>query len=147
MRLSMPTQHNYVYSSLQTRIVEVHYACRDERCCLKPVLPGQSRRELYCPQCQHQCGEGACLFARPDRLAERAVEQQMLRYRNIAVTSSKERDRQRHHETDYALGKTCAYPGCDRPISNRATYCVQHAATVQHEQRRRQQELAGAEAV
>lgn len=130
MRLSIPSNVNGgTYVCIQTRVVELRFACRDERCCLRPTN-GHGRREMYCPQCEHQYGKGLCLFARPDRVAERAAERVVLSAGRAVGPTSPDVIRQRRRERAHSQDRVCREPGCSVHISDdsRSGYCKSHAA-------------------
>ena len=60
------------------------YACRDETCILRPLPPGRTRQELYCPLCRAD----KCLFTgRPviERLGRRQTSNGWITVREFAA--------------------------------------------------------------
>jgi hypothetical protein len=114
MRLSIPIDVHAVFASLQTHIVDMHYACHDEQGRLRPTHFG-SRAELYCQNCVHN-GKATCIHAGGSYTRKLAQQ--------------RERERKRSAEqwarSGYSEGKVCAWPGCNARINNRATYCKRH---------------------
>ncbi len=140
MHLTIPSDATRVVMALQTRAIENHYACRDERMCRRETLTG-TVEELYCrpqdgPPCPYKYQGPGCLRAKPNRLAEREAVRQLLRYRNNAV-SPMDRDmtREREREANYSQGRVCAWEGCEQRISNRNVggYCMSHCAVLRQQ--------------
>ncbi len=130
MRLTIPPDAARVVTSLQTRVAEVHYACHDERGCVRPTHDGG--RAVYCEHCNHK-GKATCIHAKPNRAAELAAAQQMGRYRNIVVAAvDPDALRYREHLRNFSDARVCGWEGCEAPISNRNVtgYCRSHCAVL-----------------
>ncbi len=137
MRLTIQTDVARIVTSLQTRVVENHYACRDERMCRRETLTG-TVEELYCrpqggPPCPYKYQGPGCLRAKPNRVAAREAERQMLRYRNSVVSpADPDTTREREREANYSQRRVCAWEGCEARISNRnlSGLCMSHCAVL-----------------
>lgn len=90
--------------------------CRDpDRCgAMRPLLPGVTKQEVFCPTCQFKYHEPGCIFHyawNPDERVEQEHEA---------------RSNSNFAKTQHA----CDWPGCSRWAGKRGHYCTEHAGVV-----------------